>query len=98
MGAFLSTDDFAVTATIYPRDGAPRAVSVIFDDPFASPSINGYDVETVQPTASGRASDFAGVRKGDEIEIAGVRYVLDSGPRDDGTGWAALPLYRADGR
>ena len=97
LGAFLSTDDFAVPATIYPRDGAARAVLVIFDDPSVGAEVNGYDVETVGPKIEGRAADFACLRRGDEIEIAGRRYVLESGPRDDGTGWATVPLYQADG-
>lgn len=94
LDAFLGLDDFAVRARLLFAGGAEREVAVIFDEAFLDTTIGEYALEATQPRALGKETDFAGLRRGDRVEIAGVIYDVMAGPEEDGTGMATVRLAR----
>lgn len=81
---FLSTDDFAVTATV----GA-ASVAGIFDRQYAEPL--GNFVEGSSPVFLVNADDLPDVAQGDLLTIDGTDYKV-RGVEPDGTGFILLRL------
>lgn len=82
LDAFLSTDDFAVTATL----GA-STFSVIFD----RAHLESLGISTTQPVLVAKTSDVSSATRGTSITVNGTAYtVMDNQP--DGTGMSTLIL------
>lgn len=92
LGAFLSLDDFASSATFTLAAGGALVVAGIFDDPVVNASTGEYDMAVMQPRFTCRAADVADVRKNDQATIGGVSYWVDHDPHQDGTGMAVVML------
>lgn len=92
---FLQADDFAVPAVIGFQAGGSREVMGVFDDPSLTAKLGGYDRDDNHATLTVKASDTAGVRRGDTVTVAGVTYDVMTSPKMDGTGMAALVLANA---
>lgn len=96
LDAFVSTDDFAVTAT--PETGKPFAI--ILEEQFFSAELGTYDMATASPWGTSKASDVALLKKRDRIALTqgGVPcgiFWLRHDPEPDGTGMAILRLSRS---
>ena len=83
---FLSTDDFATTATIA---GSP--VLGIFDDEYGEV----LDIEGTVPVFLCRTSDVAAVAHGTTVTINAVAYTA-RGKQPDGTGMTLVILEEPD--
>ena len=94
LDAFLGLDDFAVRAHLLFAAGGTREVSVIFDEAFFDTAIGEYALEATQPRALGKECDFAGLRRGDRVQVGGIVYDVMAGPEEDGTGMATVRLAR----
>lgn len=92
---FLQADDFAVPAVIGFQAGGTRMVQGVFDDPSLSAKLGGYDRDDNHVTLTLKASDTAGVRRGDTVAVDGVTYDVMTSPKMDGTGMATLVLANA---
>lgn len=93
--AFLSLDDFSVSAVITLSSGAKRNLSGIFEDPRASRSItNNMDVIIPDPNFTCRSSDHSGATEGNSLAIGAQSYVI-RGIMNDGTGMSRLLLEEA---
>ena len=92
LDAFLNTDEFAVAATVRLQDGGARVVRGIFDDPYLDAQLGEYVADTSAPRFTCKASDAAGVRRGDWIAIDGTTYNVMTKPQNDGTGMVILRL------
>jgi hypothetical protein len=92
---FLSTDEFATTAT-FSRGGKVIATDVpgIFDDPTLNVEAGEYDMNSSAPRFTCEHSRVAGLKKNDEAVIDGNAYLLDHDPHADGTGFATLTMSR----
>lgn len=94
---FLQTDDnggFAQPAVIHFQAGGSRTVNVIFDDPYLNAQLGEYEADTSEPRIGGKETDLVGVRRGDEVEVAGERFDVMTSPQADGTGWALVTMAR----
>lgn len=95
--AFLSADEFGVSATYVTAAGAEYPISGIFDAPVASHAMPGGGVDTLdaEPTFQCRSSDLPREASdgdaGDELLIAGTAYGV-VGVLSDGTGMSTLTL------
>lgn len=89
---FLQADEFAVPAAIRFQAGGSRDVMGVFDDPSLTAKLGGYDRDDNQVTLTVKASDTAGVRRGDTVTVAGKTYDVMTSPKMDGGGMAALVL------
>jgi hypothetical protein len=90
---FLGTDDFAVTATVTLRSGGSRAVPGIYDSPYRQSELADTYQDTTKPKFTAKASDLAGIRRGDGIAIPGEGvFGILTEPQPDGTGMAVLEL------
>ena len=83
---FLSTDEFAVTATI-----SASPVVGIFDNEFAE----AIDIEGTVPAFECRTSDVAAVVHGTTVTINTIAYTCH-GKQPDGTGMTVLILQEPD--
>lgn len=100
LDAFLSTDDFAVTAA--PENGP--SFSLIIEEQYFSAELGTYDMNTASPWGTAKASDVASLKKRDRITLTqavggqpvpcGV-FWLTHDPEPDGTGMAVLRLSRS---
>lgn len=82
LDAFLSTDEFAVSATL----GA-STFSVIFD----RAHLESLGISTTQPMLIAKTSDVSSATRGTSITVNGSAYtIMDNQP--DGTGISALML------
>jgi hypothetical protein len=90
---FLSTDEFATTAT-FSRGGKviARDVPGIFDDPTMNVETGEYDMNSSAPRFTCALSRVGMLKKNDEAMIDGAAYLLDHDPHKDGTGWAVLTM------
>jgi len=90
---FLSTDEFAVTAT-FKRGGSVIAQDVpgIFDDPTMNVEAGEYDMNSSAPRFLCELARVRTLKKNDECVIGGTVYLLDHDPHADGTGWATLTM------
>jgi len=79
---FFNTADHAVSATYKAGGtGAGVAVKVIFD----APGIDQYGISGTNPTALGKATDFASFTNADTLTIGANTYrILQTTPQDDG--------------
>ena len=91
---FFADDTFGDVVVLIPLEGARRGVRAIFDDPYFDAGLGEYHLEISKPRLTARAADLAGMRRGDEVEIAGTLYDVLSQPQDDGTGIAMLELAK----
>lgn len=89
---FLQLGDFAVPAVVQFQAGGQRSIKGVFDDPSLTAKLGGYDRDDNQVTLTVKASDAAGVRRGDTVTVAGATYDVLTTPKADGTGMAAIPL------
>lgn len=94
LDAFLSLDDFAVRARLFLTAGIEKEISVIFDEAFLDTLVGEYALETSQPRIMAKEADVLGLRRGDQVEIAGIRYDVMRGPQEDGVGMATVVLSR----
>lgn len=92
LDAFLSTDEFAVTAVLQPEGGPERELTGIFDEPFLNAELGEYDLDTVQPRFLVKASEVRDVARGDTLTVGGRVLDVLSAPQWDGTGMATLVL------
>lgn len=94
LDAFLDADDFAVAATLQPRDGGPaRPLVGLFDGPYVKARLGGYQMDASAPTFTGKAADFVGIHRGDTVDIPGEgSFSVLTEPQGDGTGMAVLEL------
>lgn len=92
---FLSTDEFATTAT-FSRGGKVIAADVpgIFDDPTMNAELGEYDMNASAPRFLCVHAKVAMLKKNDEAVIGGTAYLLDHDPHADGTGWATVMMSR----
>jgi hypothetical protein len=94
LDAFVDTDDFAVAATVTLQGGQTRTVNGIYEGPYVK-AILGRDTEydTERPTFHCKASDVAGIQRGDGIAIPGQgNFGVLTHPQPDGNGMAVLEL------
>lgn len=69
-----------------------KAVWGLFDDPYLDAQLGEYVADTSAPRFTCKASDAAGVRRGDWIAIDGTTYNVMTKPQNDGTGMVILRL------
>jgi hypothetical protein len=96
LDAFLSLDEFAVTAIIWVSDGVSREVVGIFDDPYFDVQLGEYRLDTSSPRLQSSEAALAGVPRGAAVSIEGVDYVVLSDPKSDGTGMATVELVKQE--
>lgn len=96
---FLSTDDFAVVATITPQSGAQRFVKGIFDDPYFNSDIGEYEADLSHPRFTCKFEDVDGLKRGDSVSVQGEfgTFTIMSDPQRDGTGMAVLRMSHDNG-
>ena len=93
--AFLSLDEFGITATVTPQDGGPsRSIVGIFDDAFLNAQLGDYDLDTTQPRFLCKSEDAAGIIRADELTIEGETFDVRKSPRVDGAGFATIVMGR----
>ena len=93
--AFLSLDEFGITATVTPQDGGPsRSIVGIFDDAFLNAQLGEYDLDTTQPRFLCKSEDVDGILRGDIAIIDGETFDVLTSPQVDGTGFATLVMGR----
>src|SRR3972149_4413394 len=90
LATFLDDDEFAIAAQYTPEcfshpGTKTRTVNVLFDRTFVD--VNG--VESRNPVATGRESDFSDVTHGAKMTLGGALYLV-RGIERDGTGLIAL--------
>lgn len=96
--AFVSADEFGVTAQ-YSQNGAPAVtIAGIFDSDHLMIDAGQAGVTSSAPVFTCTADDLAGLvigraRAGDLLTIAGVTYAVTE-PRPDGTGMVSLILEK----
>jgi len=90
---FLSTDEFAFTAT-FSRGGNVLAKDVpgIFDDPTLNAESGEYDMNSSAPRFTCAYDRVRMLKKNDEVVIDGATYLLDHDPHSDGTGFAQIVM------
>lgn len=94
---FLQVDDdggFAEPAIISLSAGVTRTINVIFDDPYLNAQLGEYEADTSEPRISGKELDMVGIKRGDQVTVAGETFAVMSSPQPDGTGWAMVRLAR----
>lgn len=91
---FLSTDDFAFTATFVLKSGEIREINGIYDDPYMDADLGEYAADLSEPRFTCKMVDAVGLRRGDTCTIAGEDGQFDvmSDPQGDGTGLAVIRL------
>lgn len=94
LDAFLSTEEFAVSATIRLQDGGTRVITGIFDDPYLNAELGEYEADTSRPRLTCKEVDVVGVGRGDFVEINGETFDVMTSAQPDGTGMALLELAR----
>lgn len=94
LDTFLSLDDFAVRARLILTGGIVKEISVIFDEAFLDALVGEYALETSQPRILAKEADVVGLRRGDQVEIAGISYDVMRGPQEDGVGMVTVVLSR----
>ena len=88
---FLSTDDFAMSATWTDSDAEAHTIYGIFDAPGEEMNMATGVVETTAPQLECASSDVSGITRGDKIVIGSTTYYfLYQAP--DGTGMTTLML------
>lgn len=92
LDAFVSTDDFAIAATVRLQDGGTRIVRGIFDDPYLNAQLGEYELDTSRPRLTCKEADVIGVLRGDRVDIGGKTYDVLTSAQADGTGMAVLEL------
>lgn len=92
LDAFVSTDDFAIAATVRLQDGGTRIVRGIFDDPYLNAQLGEYEMDTSRPRLTCKEADVIGVLRGDLVDIEGKTYDVLTSAQPDGTGMAVLDL------
>lgn len=92
LDAFVSTDDFAVLATVRLQDGGTRVLRGIFDDPYLNTQLGEYEMDTSRPRLTCKEADVIGVKRGDLVDIDGRTYDVLTSAQADGTGMAVLDL------
>lgn len=99
LGAFLSLDDFAVTA----KTSGGQTFPIILEEAYFSHELGAYDLNTAEPWGTAKWADVQGLKKRALVtlsqSIAGVQtfsqpYWLVHDPEPDGTGMAVLRLSR----
>lgn len=94
---FLQADvdgGFAQPAVVRFQNGSSRTIRVLFDDPYLNAQLGEYEADTSEPRISGKESDMAGIRRGDEVTVAGETFDVMTSPQADGTGWALVTMAR----
>jgi len=95
---FLSTDDFATTAT-FTRAGGQVIPDVrcIFDEPFFDKDLGEYVQNAGEPRLNCKEADVATLKRHDRCTVAGVprQFELAHDPQPDGTGWCVVTLMLA---
>jgi len=86
---FLSTSDFAVSALL----NGVTTVNVIFDKEYFEGGAGFAGVQSNQPKALGKTSDFSSVVHGHTLVISGTTYNV-VGVEPDGTGMTTLRLEK----
>lgn len=73
---FFDTGEFAESAAYTPSGGSASTISVVFDEPFQSVSVNTgtLDVEDIKPTAYCKTTDVPSVAHGDQLVINSTTY------------------------
>lgn len=89
---FLQTDDFATAAIIRLQSGETRPVNGIFDDPYLSAKLGGFDRDDNHVTFYCKESDCVGVQRFDTMTIDGVTYDVMTTPQSDGTGMSYIVI------
>lgn len=89
---FLSMADFGVEATITKGETAPMTVAVIFDEAGFEPSLGDLTVDATTPRITGKATDLAGISRGDVVVIGDRTFAALAAAQPDGTGMATLRL------
>ena len=92
LGAYLNTDEFAVTAVLHPQDDEPRSIVGIFDEPFMDAELGEYRMDQIAPRFLCRADQVADVQRGDVLEVQGRMLDILAAPQADGTGMATLRM------
>lgn len=64
----------------------------IFDDPYLDAQLGEYVTDTSAPRFTCKASDAAGIGRGDWITVNGTTYNVMARPQNDGTGMVILRL------
>jgi hypothetical protein len=96
LDAFLSLDEFAVTAIIWVSEGVSREAVGIFDDPYLDSQLGEYRLDTSSPRFQSRASSLVGIERGNRITIEGAEYLALGVPKSDGTGMATVELVKQE--
>jgi hypothetical protein len=91
---FFDPRDFGTVALIRFAPGGSRQVNGIFDDPYLRASAADYDKDDARTTLMVKASDAAGVKRLDFVDIDGVTYDVLTSPQPDGTGMAHIALAK----
>tara|TARA_R100000963_G_scaffold33993_1_gene26810 strand:- start:1782 stop:2111 length:330 start_codon:yes stop_codon:yes gene_type:complete len=75
---FFDSDEFAETATYTPSGGSGSAISVIFDKPYQSVSMDSgnIDVEDIKPTVYCKTTDVSSAAHGDAIILDSITYFV----------------------
>lgn len=89
---FISTDDFAVLATVTPHGQAAKQIKVIFDDPYLNAQLGEYEWDGGQPRILGKEGDMIGMTRGDSVFVNGKQYWALTNPQQDGTGMAVIHI------
>lgn len=90
--AFLSTSDFAQTATFTPSGGSSSTISGIFDAADGLVDLGGrVGITSDSPQFHCRTSDVSSAAEGDALVTGGVTYAVRD-VIDDGTGMTTLML------
>lgn len=90
---FLSTDDFATTATFTTADGRVFAgVEGIFDDAIMNEQTGEYDMHAGVPRFTCTWNSVKELKRHDTAVIDGRNFALMNDPLRDGTGWAVLEM------
>ena len=94
LNAFISTEEFAVTATVRLQGGGTRVITGIFDDPHLNAELGEYEADISRPRFTCKESDAINVLREDVVEINGLTYDIITSAQPDGTGMALLELAR----
>ena len=96
LDAFMSLDEFALTAIVWVSEGVSREVVGIFDDAYFDAQLGEYRLDTSSPRLQSRASSLAGIVRGNLITIEGAEYLALGVPQFDGTGMATVELVKQE--
>ena len=96
---FFDTGEFAESATYTPSGGSASTISVVFDEPYATVSVNTgeVDVEDIKPTAYCKSTDVPSVAHGDQMVIGSTTYhVIGIETQGQSGGQSLTILYLED--